>query len=157
MARSNETKSEVIQKSIGQHSNNQFNWSCPVCLEEFNNDDCQQAFTSCGHSFCQNCLQRTLNIKPFCPLCRQYQQQDNQHSELIQLHEDIPWNPQVVRAFFSEERLDEDGRRIRTVHLSNGESTNIHVGRGVKINISPDSNLLINGKRIQNPSDCNQQ
>jgi hypothetical protein len=45
---------------------------------------------------------------------------------------------------------------MRTVHLSNGERTNIHVDRGVKIHMS-NVNNTINGKQIQNPSDCNQQ
>jgi len=38
---------------------------------------------------------------------------------------------------------------MRTVCLSNGERTNIHVGRG--------ANIIINGHQVQNPSDCNQQ
>jgi len=45
---------------------------------------------------------------------------------------------------------------MRTVHLSNGERTDIHVGRGVKINMS-NVNIIINGKQIQNPADFNQQ
>ena len=108
--------------------------------------------------FVKYCLQRTLKIKPFCPFCRQYQGQDkhnNQHSEPIQLDENIPWNPQVVRAFYGIEEIDEEGR-MRTVYLSNGERTNIHVGRSVKINMS-GANIIINGHQVQNPSDCNQQ
>jgi hypothetical protein len=53
--------------------------------------------------------------------------------------------------------VNEDGRSMRTVHLSNSERTNVHVSPGVKINISNSANIIINGKRVQNPSDCNQQ
>ncbi len=45
---------------------------------------------------------------------------------------------------------------MRTVSLSNDERTNIHVGRGAKINLS-GANIIINGHQVQNPSDCNQQ
>lgn len=134
--------------------------SCPICLEVFDNDECRETLTTCKHSFCEVCLTKTLKIRPFCPLCRQYQgkdQQNNQNSDSIRLDKNIPWNPQVVRAFYSREEVDEQGRLVRTVRLSNGERTGIHVSRGVKINISNNANITINGNRIQNPSDCNQQ
>ncbi len=80
-------------------------------MELFNNDRCREAFTTCDHSFCEICLQRALKIKPFSPLCRQYQGQDkhnNENSEPIQLDENIPWNSQVVRAFYVTDEIDEE-------------------------------------------------
>ncbi|CAF1417940.1 unnamed protein product [Rotaria sordida] len=156
---SNKKSLVVTQQLINQQSNDQPDRSCPICFELFNNECCRETFTSCGHSFCEICLQKTLQIKPFCPICRQYQSQEkdnDQHSASIQLNENIPWNPQIVRAFFGEEIIDENGRRMRSVHLSNGERTCIRVSRDAKINVS-NANIIINGKRIQNSSDCNQQ
>jgi hypothetical protein len=158
--RRNQSSSRDTQTLTNQLSNDEIEQSCPICFETFDNDRCRAAFTSCGHPFCENCLEKIMKLKPFCPLCRQHLQQDksnDQHSEPIQLDQNTPWNPDVVRAFFGEELMDKEGRPMRTVHLSDGQRTNIHVGRNVKINISPGSNIIINGKRVQNPSDCNQQ
>ncbi|UJR25266.1 hypothetical protein I4U23_006618 [Adineta vaga] len=157
MAQSNQELSKRHHRSSTKQSNDQLDQSCPICLDMYDKDHCQQTFTTCAHSFCRKCLQRTLQIKPFCPLCHQYQSSNNQDTQSRQLDDGTVWNPEVVRAHFSEEHFDENGQRMRTVHLSNGEKTNIRVSPGVKINISPNSNLIINGKRVQNPSDCNQQ
>jgi hypothetical protein len=160
MAAGNQKTPKLTQKVDTEQSADEIDRSCPICFEVFDKAQCREAFTNCGHAFCENCLQRTLKLKPFCPLCRQYQPQatDNkQDSKPMQLDDNIPWNPQVVRALFGEEEIDDEGRRMRTVYLSNGERTGIHVGRGCKINVSNNSNIIINGKRVQNPSDCNQQ
>ncbi|CAF0927195.1 unnamed protein product [Adineta steineri] len=160
MQQRNPAELKVTQTSSTQQLDDELDRSYPICLQLFDDDQCRQIVTSCNHSFCSNCLQRTLQIKPFCPLCCQYQNQgnhNNQSLESSQLDQNTPWNLEVVRALFSEETTDENGHVMRNVLLSNGESTNIHVSRAAQINISPSTNLIINGKRIQNPSDCNQQ
>ena len=155
-----EASSEPSQSSLDQQPSDQSNRSCPICFESFNDYQCRKALTSCGHSFCEACLRRTLKIRPFCPICRQYQS-ENKHNEQLsgptQLDPDIPWDLQTARAFLIDEGADEDGRQMRTVCLSNGERTNIHVDRRAKINVASNANVFINGKRIENPSDCNQQ
>ncbi len=111
MAQSNQKSSESTQRLINPQSNDKPDWSSPICLELFNNDRCREAFTICDHSFWEICLQRALKIKLFCPLCRKYQGQDkhnNQNSEPIQLDENIPWNSQVVLAFYVTEEIDEE-------------------------------------------------
>ncbi|CAF2365266.1 unnamed protein product [Rotaria sp. Silwood2] len=155
----NKKSSVATQLLIHQQPTDQSGGSCPICFELFNNDRCREVFTSCAHSFCEICLQKTLKIKPFCPICRQYQSQEkhnDQHFAPIQLDQNIPWNPQVVRAYFGEEIIDENGRRMRSVYLSNGELTCIRVSRDARINVS-NCDIVINGKQVQNSSDCNQQ
>lgn len=42
---------------------------CPVCYEEIgSNNSCT---TSCGHSFCLNCLLQAYGSQNTCPLCRE--------------------------------------------------------------------------------------
>ena len=125
---------------------------CPICLEKIDNNNRRPATTICGHLFCETCIQRALQLKPYCPICRQYQKPDS--NEQYRLNDDIPWNPQVVRAFF--EAVSNE-RGVRRVCLSTGEQTNIFVDRNVGLQIDPNVNLVINGKRVENPSDCNQQ
>jgi hypothetical protein len=160
IGQSTQNSSEDKETLINQQSSDESDQSCPICFETFDNGPHGRTFTSCGHSFCEICLQRIMKLKPFCPFCRQHLQQDKfdgQHSEPIQLDQNTSWDPDVVRAFFSQEFTNEDGRHMRTVHLSDGQATNIHVSPGAKINISPGANIIINGKRVQNPSDCSQQ
>lgn len=40
---------------------------CPLCLRIYWDPD----VTPCGHTFCSNCLERTLDHDPKCPLCKQ--------------------------------------------------------------------------------------
>jgi len=42
--------------------------SCSVCYDELKRGDLVQ--TSCGHWFCESCLERALEHRPTCPLCR---------------------------------------------------------------------------------------
>ena len=159
MAQNNRKSSQGTKRFANQESHEKCDRSCPICFEKFDNN-CRETFTNCGHSFCNICLQRTLKIQPFCPLCRQYQgpdKQDKADSGSVQLDPSIPWNPQVVRAFYGMEEVNEKGRLMRTVHLSDGERTGIHVDPNVKINIDNNVNLIINGKRVRNPANCNQQ
>lgn len=138
--------------SLSNESKTSTSMPCPICLEEIDDDQHQTATTICGHLFCQPCLRRALQIQPYCPICRRSQRTDSNEED--QLDDNIPWNPQVVRAFYGE-ALDERG--TRRVRLSTGEETNIFVDPKVKITIDPNVNLIINGKRIENPSACNQQ
>ena len=55
--------------------NNENNDTCPICINEFqknnNGDKINFAVTSCGHTFCLNCIVRHSISKYTCPLCRQ--------------------------------------------------------------------------------------
>ena len=44
---------------------------CPICLELFDNDKLIE--TSCGHTFCKECITKWTNekSKQTCPLCRE--------------------------------------------------------------------------------------
>ena len=39
---------------------------CPLCLRIYWEPD----VTPCGHTYCSNCLERTLDHDPKCPLCK---------------------------------------------------------------------------------------
>ena len=135
---------------------------CIICLERFDELGEDPSMTTCGHCFCHKCLTATLKMKPFCPLCRKRQPRnlyEEGGEEFVENNEeDEPleddWNIQIVRAHINQEP-DENG--YRRVVLSNGEQTNVFIGQGAKINIAPGTNLVINGKRIENTQDCNVQ
>ena len=40
--------------------------SCPICLELYQ----AVQVTTCGHSFCAACLERSLLRRPECPVCK---------------------------------------------------------------------------------------
>ena len=157
MATNNQKPTHPQTNKTNSNSTESIDQSCPICFELYDTDTHSKRFTICGHTFCDVCLPQLIKLKPFCPLCRQYLLQGDSTIEPKQLDNEVLWNPQVVRTMFGEEELDEKGNRFRRVCLSNGERTNIHVGRGCKINVSNDVNLVINGKRVQNPSDCSTQ
>jgi hypothetical protein len=46
---------------------------------------------------------------------------------------------------------------MRRVCLSNGEQTNILIDPKVKLRVDPNVNLVINGKKVEDLSACNQQ
>ena len=128
---------------------------CSICLETIDDRKCQPTMTTCAHLFCRVCLRRALEIKPFCPICRTYQRRSgNDTEEPNVLDQNVQWNPQIVRAFLSQE-VDSNG--MRRVCLSDGEETNIYVDPKVKIRVDPNVNLVINGKKVEDPSACSQQ
>jgi len=43
------------------------NGSCPICYENFNEDNIIK--TNCSHLFCKQCITKLVNLK--CPMCRQ--------------------------------------------------------------------------------------
>jgi hypothetical protein len=52
---------------------------------------------------------------------------------------------------------DTDTRGYRQVLLDGKEKSNIFVRKGAKIQVAPNMNLIINGKRVENPQECSQQ
>ncbi|KAH3788484.1 E3 ubiquitin-protein ligase RNF4-like [Dreissena polymorpha] len=47
--------------------------SCPVCLEDFKSirkNHLKLNSTSCGHVFCQSCIESAVRLHRACPICR---------------------------------------------------------------------------------------
>lgn len=66
------TSDEIFVKMESQLSENRSSLQtgdleCPLCLRIYWDPD----VTPCGHTFCGNCLERTLDHDPKCPLCKQ--------------------------------------------------------------------------------------
>lgn len=40
---------------------------CPICLQNINGRE--PTATKCGHLFCSNCIRRSINTRPKCPIC----------------------------------------------------------------------------------------
>ena len=60
---------------MAQKKDNKNIKECAICLEEFDNmpetDKYRGKFTlQCNHSFCLNCLYKTIMYKSKCPICR---------------------------------------------------------------------------------------
>ncbi|KAI0540999.1 SNF2 family N-terminal domain-containing protein [Xylaria digitata] len=56
-----------------------------ICMKEGSNDPCAicneddfilAALTTCGHTFCKECIVKWLNTRPTCPFCKRYQTKD---------------------------------------------------------------------------------
>ncbi len=111
----------------------------------------------CSHYFCAPCLLLVKNGKcPLCPLCRADLTLVTSDNTLLRSHRNITetWNLETARAEVKFSKRDLDG--YRNVILNGAERTNIRVGNGAKIRVAPGTNLVINGKIIENPQDCNQ-
>jgi len=143
------SKGEAKKEETSKHAFKSDYSECPICLEEFTTEP---DFTKCGHAFCQKCLKAALNIKPFCPLCRA--PQNSAKEESVEEVCEGDWNPTVVRAKIYG-TPDEKG--YRNVQLSDGSATRIFVHKNAKIHVSPTTNLIINGKRVEHPEECSQQ
>lgn len=46
-------------------------FTCPVCLEEYNDSNVRPTTLNCGHSLCIKCLTRIKEVNPNCPICRE--------------------------------------------------------------------------------------
>ena len=62
-------------KAFQSKKDNQNIKECAICLEEFDNmpesDNPHGKFTLvCNHSFCLNCIYKTIMYKSKCPMCR---------------------------------------------------------------------------------------
>ena len=44
---------------------------CPICLENYSNQKPVKKLF-CGHYFCRNCIDKVIEIHPFCPLCNTF-------------------------------------------------------------------------------------
>ena len=56
-------KYNTLREETKHHST-----SCPVCFEVFNGKDCQECTLTCGHRFCNDCLNRLSS----CPICQKH-------------------------------------------------------------------------------------
>jgi len=43
---------------------------CCVCRENYNDDDRKKTLLSCGHAFCNGCIQKCFERKQECPICK---------------------------------------------------------------------------------------
>lgn len=48
---------------------NEQSLECPICYEKIENKN--YIVTKCNHTFCNDCLFKSLTDKPCCPICRQ--------------------------------------------------------------------------------------
>ena len=67
------TKAENFVKFIktsidGKQDNGEM---CDICCVEYDDNVNRRAITSCGHCFCQGCMEQTLEKFSICPSCRQ--------------------------------------------------------------------------------------
>lgn len=68
---------------------------CSVCQEDFNTTDYKPfVSSSCGHSFCQNCINKIGNT---CPVCRELCRGYVKNYSLIEILEIVP-STEVLRA-----------------------------------------------------------
>lgn len=49
---------------------NQPNDKCSICLEEYNEGD-RVSYLQCSHNYHENCINRSFQLSPRCPICRQ--------------------------------------------------------------------------------------
>ena len=70
---------DLIQCSLQQNLEKLDFGNCPICYEDikvlqYNNSESKPqsnlTTTPCGHSFCYDCLEKHLNKKNKCPICR---------------------------------------------------------------------------------------
>jgi hypothetical protein len=68
----NESKNEIINKnSILKNWNDIEIFECPICLDEFqNNDDIRLLI--CSHKFHKKCIDLWFNKQLNCPMCKSY-------------------------------------------------------------------------------------
>ncbi|XP_035713192.1 E3 ubiquitin-protein ligase COP1 [Folsomia candida] len=48
-------------------------YNCPICIGVLK----EAAITRCGHTFCLECIKRSLDVKPICPQCGTAEQAEN--------------------------------------------------------------------------------
>ncbi|NEJ84098.1 hypothetical protein GR268_47560, partial [Rhizobium leguminosarum] len=136
----------------------------PICLELLSTEgERQKTYTSCRHAFCRICLLTAIAIKPYCPMCRSLQplpesssssspssSSSSSSSASSSTGTSTPtkteWNVGMVRKIVMG---DMDSEGYRQVLLDGKEKSNIFVRRGAKINVAPNMNMVINGKRVQ--------
>ncbi|CAF1424052.1 unnamed protein product [Rotaria sordida] len=81
-------------------------------------------------------------IQQLCPMCREYTRIQNNDGSAKEA------DP-IERMYFTES----DKYGYKRVQLSDGQTTGIYVSKDVNIYASPDLNMHINGKKIENPGD----
>lgn len=60
----------VPYASAGGAKKGQPEGDCPVCLEAFGDDDGVKVVPACGHVFHAPCIDRWLDVRNSCPVCR---------------------------------------------------------------------------------------
>lgn len=56
-----------ISHNLQESTRNKEDLACQICYSVL----FQPVTTNCGHTFCRDCLQRSLDFRPECPYCRQ--------------------------------------------------------------------------------------
>jgi len=146
---------------------------CPVCLTR---EHLPFRVLSCRHSFCSPCLQSFYRVKPHCPICRAFILPEDvmgttASSQSAALNESTPpaihdseWNVEIARTHARWSEANQRGERQLLLFPSSGQNqqevvrTNIYVSgnpRGIQVTGNP--NIVINGRKIENPQDCAQQ
>jgi len=95
---------------------------CPICQETYETLYEKPVFAICRHSFCSRCLQETLKIQPYCPICYTYQSEslcNAKGEQIYEAKEGAPvgslnkalWNLDFVRTVVGDE-VNKEARHV---------------------------------------------
>ncbi|XP_050547505.1 uncharacterized protein LOC126909105 isoform X9 [Daktulosphaira vitifoliae] len=73
-------KKEIIECSTNDDSANPLN-DCPICTNTLREPI---HTTTCGHEFCKGCIDRWLQDKSTCPICRSSIDSSNDNSQNVE-------------------------------------------------------------------------
>lgn len=90
---------------------NNNNNTCPICIEDILEDEC---ITKCNHKFHNKCIDKWLENKISCPMCRaQLKEPDKIDPEVAEMFEYFPDISNIVR-----EELDRNGTEYTLVNIT---------------------------------------
>jgi len=92
--------------------------SCPICYDVIDSER-NNCITSCGHSFCFDCIVRTVETSDACPLCRElFIAQEPEEEEEEDDEEEDEDDSSYSDTFVFNEDLYEDDRFAKVKTLS---------------------------------------